>query len=226
MNSSDLYDRFRTDVFDTAEPYLWTDGEVFAYMDAAQKQFCRLSGGIKDASSALTQVPIVATEAWVTYDPRILKITRANRLSDFRKVEVMTIESLESVNAADDYGIASAYTLDNIQGAVQAIVTNLEDGKIRLVRVPKENDTLQLAVYRLPLVTINDTDMALEIDEQHHEYLLLWMKKLAYSKQDAETRDDKKAAANELAFRAYCEQARAERERREHKARPMAYGGI
>lgn len=226
MNSSDLYERFRSDVYDTASPYLWSDVEVFQYMDAAQKMLCRLAGGIADATSTLTQVPVVATEAWVSYDPRILKITRANRLSDYKKLDVLNVEDLDRSGGSDDYGVTRTYKMDMSTGPLEAVVTNLEAKKIRLIKVPEANDTLQLAVYRLPLVTINDTDLEFEVDEVHHEYLLYWMKKLAFSKQDAETRNDKQAELNELRFRQYCEQVRQERERREHKPRLVSYGGL
>ena len=67
--------------------------------------------------------------------------------------------------------------------------------------------------------------VALEIDEQHHLHLLDGMKRLAYRKEDAETYDRGRADQFDAAFYAYCDQAKAERERREHKYRTIPYGG-
>lgn len=226
MNSSDLYDRFRADVFDTREPYLWSDLEVYGYMDAAQKQFCRKAGGILDSTSALTQLSFQANQAWVATSPLILAIQRAQRLSDFKTVDVISVEELARLGGGDDYGVQLQFRLDNQPGEVRFAVNNLEVDKLRLLRIPKVADTLALTVYRLPLKSITDGDQKFEIAEPHHEYLLWWMKALAYMKQDAETRDDGKAQRFQQQFLAYCEQARQERERREHKPRSMTYGGI
>jgi hypothetical protein len=53
-----------------------------------------------------------------------------------------------------------------------------------------------------------------------------WMKHLAHEKQDAETYDRGRSMEFRDKFLAYCDQAKAERERREHKYRTVAYGGI
>ena len=71
-----------------------------------------------------------------------------------------------------------------------------------------------------------DESSALEIDEQHHRHLLLWMKHLAYSKQDAETYDKKAAEDNAAMFEAYCKKAMKERERLRYHPRVVRYGGL
>lgn len=226
MDSTSLYNRFRSDVYDEAEPFLWKKDEVYAYMDAAQKQFCRLAGGIADSSSRFTQLTVTAGDAWVALDPRILKIRRAQRQSDSKKLDVINHEDLDRLLDGDDYGTRRQFKLDNMPGEVRFLITNMEQDKIRLVRVPAVDDVIELSVYRLPLATITGPQQKLEIHEQHHEYLMRWMKHLAYSKQDSQTRNDKLADSNEAAFRVYCEQARQEREAREHKPRVVTYGGI
>lgn len=226
MNSTDLHSRFRADVFDDREPYLWSDVEVYAYADATQKQFCRLAGGILDSTSTLTQIAVTSGNPWVSIDPRILKVQRIHRLSDFEPVDPISLEDLTKLGDEADYGTVRRFKLDNMPGEVRYAITNMEADKLRLLRVPVADDTLQLTVYRLPLKSINDADQKLEIAEQHHEYLLLGMKARAYRKQDAETRDARRASAFEGEFRLYCDQARQERERREHKPRIVGYGGI
>jgi len=86
--------------------------------------------------------------------------------------------------------------------------------------------TLNLTVFRLPLIAIVESDQVLEIASQHHQFLLLWMNHRAYLKEDAETLDRKKAAENKAAFTDYCFQAKLEQGRARHKTRVVAYGGI
>ena len=56
MNSTEVVGLFRETVGDGAAPYLWNDVEAFRFLDDAQKMFCRLTGGLGDASSAITQL--------------------------------------------------------------------------------------------------------------------------------------------------------------------------
>lgn len=86
---------------------------------------------------------------------------------------------------------------------------------------------LNLQVYRLPVVPITDIgDQALEIDSQHHQSLVLWMKHRAYGKQDTETFDRAKAKEFEDAFEAYCFKAKQEQGRARRVQGSVAYGGI
>jgi hypothetical protein len=86
--------------------------------------------------------------------------------------------------------------------------------------------TLNLTVFRLPLTDIVESDQVLEIAPQHHQSLMLWMKARAYSKEDAETLDRKKAEQFEDKFSAYCAYAKLEQGRARHKTRVVQYGGI
>lgn len=227
MDSTELYARFRADVYDSREPYLWSDTEVFQYMDAAYKQFVRLTGGIADASSDLTQLPVSAGDPWVSLDPRVIDIRRASLQSNGRELVIANHASLANYVAAYDYGFARPPRIDNTTGEPRYLVTDLEQDRLRMIPVPVAADTIELAVHRLPLKPIKGKgEKFAEVPEQHHEYFLLWMKKLAYSKQDAETRNDKLAERFDGEFRVYCGQAKAERGRREHRVRTVAYGGL
>ena len=48
MNVQELLDQFRSDAFDLALPYLWSDTDVLRYMNDAYGMFVRLTGGIGD----------------------------------------------------------------------------------------------------------------------------------------------------------------------------------
>jgi hypothetical protein len=226
MDSTSLIKLFRADVNDTLKPYLWTDPELLSYLDDAQKMFARLTGGISDASSDVTRLEGLAGEAFVTISPRILKIRQVQRVSDARDLDILNFEDLQNTLAVDDYGFQQGFKLDNQQGEVRAVISGMEQGKLRLLRIPEADVSLQMIVYRMPLKDIVDFDQKLEIEEQHHRHLMLWMRALGHQKPDAETYDRTMAQAYEAKFYGYCDQAKAERERKEHKYRTVAYGGI
>lgn len=209
---------FRSDVRDEAAPYLWSDAEIYSYMDDAQKMFCRLTGGVADYSSPLCEIPVSAGARTVAYDPRILKLRGVRRVSDGEGVKVLNYEDMD-VRYADHRNWERP-------GPIQAVVTGMEANKLVLVGLPVTNDALRATVYRLPLETVTETSTLLEIDEQHHRHLLTWMKHLAHEKQDAETYDRGRSAEFRQKFLEYCAEAKGERERREHKYRTITYGGL
>ena len=103
----------------------------------------------------------------------------------------------------------------------------MEKHKLRAWPLPFDDATVELRVFRLPLEPITDIgDQELEVDEQHHNALLLWMKHLAFSKQDAETFDRGKADECERRFRAYCHAALKEQERARRNSGTVVYGGL
>ena len=98
---------------------------------------------------------------------------------------------------------------------------------VRWIQVPKVNDTVNLMVYRLPLVDITTDGQALtDVAEQHHIHLLNWMKHLAHRKSDPELFDLKKSETFGNLFKEYCTVAFRESERAKHRTRVVAYGGL
>ena len=117
---------------------------------------------------------------------------------------------------------------DGTVGVPQAVILGMDTDKFSVWPVPVEDVAIKLSVFRLPLVEVtglNDS-VPFEIAAQHHRHLLLWVKHLAYSKQDVETYDARKAAEYETAFEAYCARAKKEQDRSRHKPRSVTYGGI
>lgn len=229
MTPLELLNRFRLDVRDAPGDgdQLWTDAEIYSYMDDAQKMFCRLTGGIADSSSAVTQIIATAGEEFGDISDRILKIRYAKRASDYREVQLLNFEDIQfGARQIEDYGTWTTPRLDATEGLISALITGMEARKVRFYLIPEADETINLTVYRLPLEDIEGATSDLEIDSLHHTGLLHWMKHMAYSKQDAETFDKTKAEQFALAFERYCAQARNEREKREHKYRTVGYGGL
>lgn len=215
MNTTDLLEQFRFDAVDMTEPYLWSDPEVFGYINSAQVEFCRRTGGIGDFTSPLTKLAYTADSDTYATSPLILKI-RGATFADGRSIKVVNYEDLASLGVR----------LDGTQGVPKYLITGMESHKVMLYPYPVEPDQINLVVDRLPLKTLNDSDQRLEIDNQHKDCLGYWIKYRAYSKPDSETFDRTRADKNESDFEAYCKRARAEKDRAKHKTRVTVYGGL
>lgn len=229
MNSQELYDRFRADIVDTATPYLWSDDEVWAYMNDAYRMFVRLTGGIADfTTEEVVRIDLLTgTDLYETH-PSILRVMTATLDSDGSEVKVLNATDLPNLFTNNtDYGQVRAMAMKNTPGKVRYFVVGMQRNLAKVIQIPEVDDAILLYVYRLPLTHITDgTHLMNEIEVDHHLHLLKWMKHLAYSKQDAETFDKTKAADAELAFRNYCLQAKTEWERYKTKIRTVSYGGI
>jgi hypothetical protein len=226
MDSTDLYSLFRSDVRDMAQPYLWSDDEVYAYMNDAYLMYFRYIGGIGDVTSSITQLSYSAGDMYTDISPTILQVRAAYRVSDERELTLINFQDV-GMTLQYDYGVARNMRLSSEEGTVTAMIIGMEPNKVRWVKVPDADDTVQLHVFRLPDHQITAADQEfVDLDERHHIHLLEGMKARAYMKQDAETFNPKLAAANDAAFREYCEMSRLEWERYKHKPRTTRYGGI
>lgn len=226
MNSTELYDLYRSDVVDFARPYLWSDDEVWRYMNEAYFMFVRLTGGIPDVMSDAANVPITAGEKYSPTDPSILRIMSARRASD--GVEIKVINSTDLPMLRDnDYGRTRPIWMDESPGPVRYMLLGAQQHQVQWLQVPLVDDSANLVIHRLPLTKITgDGQDFVDVNEEHHFPLLYWMKALAYRKQDAETFDRAKSSENDALFRQYCFEAKAELERKKHKTRVVAYGGL
>lgn len=213
MNTSELLDYFRSQMVDERKPYLWTDDEVFRFMDEAQKTLCRLTEGIADAvTPEVVTVSITNGDIFAQTHPSILL---------FRSAVLMSTDyPLDIVNHTD------IRKWSNQIGTISQMIIGLQKDMVRWNYMPKDDDEVQLFVYRLPLNDLKGPDQELEAEPVHHVNLVHWMKYLAYAKQDVETWDQKASETAKAMFEAYCRQVKAEQERYKHKPRSIAYGGL
>lgn len=215
MTSGELLSLFRTEMFDSERPYLWSDEEVYGYIDDAQKMFCRKTDGIADATTAgVVALNITPGTTWVPLHPGIKLIRRASRVDTGRPVEILNEQDMA------DRG----WYWDGAAGALRALIIGEEADKARVFPDSSETVTVRLLVYRMPIDAIAD-DQPFEISERHHRHLLLWVQALAYMKQDAETLNKTKSNEFENKFYAYCADSLVEARREKHKTRIVRYGG-
>ena len=226
MRSEELFDAFREDVSDVAAPYLWSNSEVWRYMDDAYKMFIRLTGGVADSTSSITQIDIREGEADAEISPLILKIRDARLASNSRPLTLINYADIPA-NNRPDYGHIREIYLNKRPGEVRYMLIGQQRGLATWLQVPMVDDVAYLSVYRLPLETITGPEQEFsDIGGEHHEHLLLWMKARAYGKQDAETFDKGRRDEYKAAFTEYCSLAKSEWERAKSKVRVVTYGGL
>lgn len=232
MKAGELYDAFRTDVDDLEEDFLWTEDEVWRYMADAYRMFVRLTGGIPDTTSSLTKVPVIKGRNTSRVSPLILRFRTAYLKSTGRRLTIVNDQD-EPLAGDDDYGHRWSGARDDTPGEVCYMLIGRErnnlGGLVQWIRTPREDDSVDLSVYRLPIDKVDGNNPAFdfyEVGEEHHEKFLTWMKHKAYGKQDAETFDRGRRDEYEAEFRRYCAQVVAEVERYKAKVHVVDYGGI
>lgn len=227
MTSDELLDLFRRDVVDTAQPYLWSDAEAYAYMNDAYYMFVRLTGGVSDyLTDSVCLVSASAGEPFSDVNPNILRFRAAHLEPSGETVRIINAQDVEQLQD-EDFGVLRRLSNVSTQGKVRYMVIGRQLGKVQWVSTPDVDYEIRLLVERLPLTPITDGGQSLtDVQEQHHLSLLKWMKYLAYGKQDAETFDKAKADFNKAEFMAYCDFANREKERAKHKVRVVRYGGL
>jgi hypothetical protein len=218
MDAAELLNLYRQEMRDTETPYLIGDEEVYSYLDDAQKMFCRLTEGIEDSRTPdICRISVVAGQEWYPTSKLIRKIRGIYRTDTGREVPLVNSEMAYKQDIRFDGRV----------GPVRCLVTGLDKNALRAWPVPSEDATLEMRVFRLPLRRICDCgNQALEIDEQHHRHLLLWVKHLAYDNHDTEMFSKRKSDEYKAKFDAYCFQAMKEQERSRRSVGVTIYGGI
>lgn len=229
MESHELLGTFRCDAVDDVEPYLWSSPEVYRYINDAYFMFVRLTGGIPDGSSSVTQLTAAEGVSTTAIDPSIMRIRTAYDVTDpIRQcpIKVINVQDIEDL-ASEDYGIVRRGSETNRPGEVTCMIIGEEDDYVRWVNLPDADYTIQLVVERLPLIPITrDRQRFTGVREEHHYHLLKWVRHLAYRKQDADSFNLVKSDQERNDFEAYCAMAKREKSIRKHKVRTTSYGGL
>lgn len=236
MTFDDLAILFRLSVDDCDDDDpLWSDTELASYMDGAQKQFARRTDYFSDASTvAITQIAFTIGATLLPLDPRVTKIRSAKLVTDKTKLEPVKYADMESrlTNASDynsPFASSSALDWESSSGTPRYIVTDIEMNMIRVAPIPVVADTIQLMVYRLPLLDINFDNEILEVvEEDYQRGLLFYMKYMAYGKNDVDTYDERLQAVALSNHEDFIETAKQQLRRARFSATKgvVRYGGL
>lgn len=191
MTLADLIDAFRDESFDNNRvKYFWSNATLTRFANEAENEACRRGSLLVSSSGPTCTYGVSAGQDVVLLDRSVLKIRRAKMASGG--------DTLASVTAAQMDLSAQSWELET--GTPIALVTDYQSGAVRLYPVPTSDDTLRMTVSRLPLRPMEADDDEPEIRAEAHPALVQWMLYRAYSRQDAETFDPKKASRALLEF--------------------------
>jgi len=191
MKLGKLKELLRQELDDTTQPYLWSDIELEAYLNDAEREACRRARLLVDSSTdAVCSIAVTATTATYALDSRVIAVRRAKLASMTTPLGRASVIDLDEARAG----------WEDETGEVEAYIVDLNSNSITLYRIPDVDDTLNLTVVREPLNEMNDDEESPEIPTRYHMSLRFWAKYLAYSKPDSEAFNDKLALINEAAF--------------------------
>lgn len=191
MKAGELLAQFRRDTDDIREPYLWPNPSLLIWLNEAEQEACRRSELLVDSSSAaLTPLVTTISQAFVSYDARIVKILRARPRGKL-PVPIVTAQEMDArPNWEDETGTE-----------LRALINDMEIGKLRTYPVLSAAVTIDLTVQRLPLADMDNLDEdSPEIATAYHLKLLDWVKWRAYSVDDVDANDPTKAEKALKAF--------------------------
>ena len=187
---------------------LWSDLELTEYANDVIEELCDEVDLIKDSTTAADGdsnpvCTITLIEDQGTYDlhPSINKVIRAKISSETKPLTPATVEGLDVAYPG----------WEDESGVPQYFIVEPEDGKIRLSYAPNADiagETLDLTVYRMPLVELDATDAlddVPEINAKYHRKLTPGILARAYRKKDSETRNEKLEKLYEQAWQANIE---------------------
>jgi hypothetical protein len=198
---------------DEEKPYLWSDDEIWTYMNEAQMRFCRDAEGISDFTTPeVVNIPVTTGEVTAKSHCSILNFRLALLASTGCKLDIINYTDVQSWATNS--------------GRVSSIIIGMQEGKVRWNATPIADDEVNLIVFRLPLSEITGPDQEIEIDKKHHVGLVHWMKHLAYLKDDTEVFDKDASEKAKGMFAQYCEKVSSEQRRYRQKPRAVFYGGI
>ena len=149
----DLITMFRRNIEDAAyypdrnmptEDSLWSNYQLIQFLNEAQKEFAERTLIFKDSQSF--DPAITEADPWITLDPRILRIERAELASEDRVIPIVTIEEFQVSYFVDDYGYKRSASWETRTGPLQALISDIEAGYLRAYSIPEEDDVLDMEV--------------------------------------------------------------------------------
>lgn len=226
LTTDDLIQRFRSDVFDPLEGVdantpdsenLWKNWEIYEYMSEAADAVARGTLGLYKT----LVLPIVVAQNIVPLPLYVLQIRGAWLTTAARSLDPMN--ALEAGRyIRDDYGLQVTGGYRTMTGRPRMFIRDRVRKALVLVPIPAEADTLELqcsVTLSTPLLPGMPLPF-MELPDQR--LMLLYMKYLAYAKQDADTADLARSNTFEQQFNHDVEEREVELRKQRRIPAPIA----
>jgi hypothetical protein len=218
-----LITRWRQEMEDTVEPYLWSNQEIIEYFGEAQDEFCEEVDVLNDEIT----LTYAASDVWLDVPEYVTRIRDVDAPSN-RHVFLYNQEEFDEYIKTDDYGswIVASDWKSKTGTEPEALITDIKKDQARMYPIPTADGSLTVVVYRRPLEPLEDTEEFEVTDRQHQRCMLLKARSLGYMKQDSETYDDDKANEFEDRFMQQVEKINSRVARSRRRAKSVAYGEL
>jgi hypothetical protein len=197
MNVTQAVGFVRSRLGDEVEPYLWSNADLISYFNQRLNNLAERTGYYRD--SCTSEICSIAVEAGVSdyaLDNRIIEIRRVKSSWTTVPLTKRTVAYMDAYKAGWDDDEATTDT-------PYVWIPDKHAGYLTLWPTPNAAGTLRLTVDRTPLneLTVSDIDATpatpIELPAVWHFDLIDGVLASAYSKQDTDTYDPRKAAENE-----------------------------
>ncbi len=219
----ELLARFRLDQEDTAEPYLWEDEEMLAYLDEAQEVLAEDADLLRGELS----LDYSADDLWLGIPEYVTRIRQANG-PDGAKLRLCNFEEWEADRVKEDYGqwIANDDWESDTGQYPEALITDIETDWARMYPTPTEDGTVKLRVFRGPTTLMEDGDDPELVNTQQQSALLNYARYLAYQKHDSQTYNPRLSEEQLAIYTGKKDRLITRTTRRHRRMKTVAYGGI
>jgi hypothetical protein len=198
---------------------LFTNDEIYEYIHEAQYETARATRGLLYVYT----VPVVAGEPLVSV-PGIIDVLDVELVSTRRALTERNRS--EALVTTDDYGNVSTNVSRTAVGIPQHYTLDAVAGRMRLSPIPSADDSLEITMITLPRVAVTTgTDPTAFADPKDLRLVLMYMKYLAYDKQDTDTLDGRKSDDYRDEFEEQALKRESEISRTRRRPGVVAYGG-
>ncbi len=185
FTTEDLKDLFRTEMEDTEEDFLFSDDQVYEFMNEAQREFARRT---KIFVSERSGIVVTADDPLIDVPSTAFKLRRAQLETQGRPLQLINFIDMDFSFVTDDYGSEQLGDWPNAVGLPKLLISDMIKDKYRLAPIPQIDNTLLLHTTDYPATDIEDDGSEFSLTETRHQRsLILYMRHLAYNIHDAET---------------------------------------
>jgi hypothetical protein len=181
------------------EGLLWSNAELARWADEAQQQFTKRRPINDNATAAVCQIAVVADTPTYAYHSAILQIEDAYII----ETAATTHRPLVKLTHAELREQRPIWRSDT-SGTPEFYIEDLTERAVTLYRTPDLAGIMYLTVKRTALQRLswNVPNTLLEVPAEHQYDLLDWIFHRAFSKDDIETKDERRSEKHLAAFNA------------------------
>lgn len=188
---SDLFDKPDIDEDGVERDALWSYDDLLRYYNEAAAQLA--SDLLSLRRRFVVDVPVGQATVRFPFDQILDDLQVTFSVPGFGRRRSLTKFDVEQGIAVDDYGL-QVYTVPDLDavGMPTHFSRDYEDGFMRLWRVPHVAGRLEAVAIASPPIAYGNVPLPFQ-HPKDRALLLMWMKKLAYEKHDADTLDLERA---------------------------------